>query len=145
MTKPKKNQNRDKENTVSYVPDLQILEKITGLAAMNGRVPPNLREILRYASELAGNVKRGNKRCYNPPCGPSELVRFLDRNESQPRWACSVFYRTHAGLLEAEHSFEELSELHCVIEQGPSFYAIDRIEIRTAAPSTMTLEQSLTI
>jgi hypothetical protein len=56
-----------------------------------------------------------------------------------------VSYRTHAGLLQVEHAFEELGQLHGIIEDGPGFYTIDRIEVRTAASSTMTIEQSLAV
>jgi len=48
-------------------------------------------------------------------------------------------------LLQVEHALEELSLLNGIIEDGPSFYTIDRIEIRTAASSTMTIEQSLAL
>ena len=56
-----------------------------------------------------------------------------------------MIYRTHAGLLEAEYSLQELRELHALVEHGPNWYAIDRMEIRITTPSTMTLEQSLAI
>ncbi len=61
------------------------------------------------------------------------------------RWAATVWYRTDAGLIDVEHEFEELSDLHNLIERGPNFYAIDRIEIRHRNnPSpTLTIEQSL--
>lgn len=62
-----------------------------------------------------------------------------------PRWMATVYYRTDAGVIDVEHAFEELDMLHMLIERGPDFYTIDRIEIRHAANSqpTLTIEQSL--
>jgi hypothetical protein len=60
-----------------------------------------------------------------------------------PRWTAMVYYRTDAGLVEVEHQFEELDMLHDIIEMGPSFYTIDRIEIRTSEVSSQTIEGAL--
>jgi hypothetical protein len=60
-----------------------------------------------------------------------------------PRWVAVIYYRTDAGLVDVQHEFEELDMLHSIVERGPSFYAIDRIEIRTATPSTQTIEGAL--
>lgn len=125
--------------------ELRILEHITGLAAKNGRVPPQLRIILRYASEMARDKQRGVTRSYVPAASFPPLVRADVAEGAWLRWTCIVTYRTHAGLLEVEHKFEELFELQELIERGPGFYAINKIEIGPTAPSTMTLEQSLTI
>ena len=46
-----------------------------------------------------------------------------------------------------EGAFEELYELHDLIENGPNFYTIDRVEIRinpiSRETETLTIEQSL--
>lgn len=62
-------------------------------------------------------------------------------SEGSARWHASVFYRTAGEPVEVNHDFEELVELHNLIEHGPNFYAIDRIEIRHGSriPS-MTLD-----
>ena len=127
------------------VPTLLVLERITGLAALNGQVPQQLKAILQYASELAHDAQQGDEGCYSLPAALPPLVRFPDGLSRPPRWICNVSYRTHAGLLQVEHALEELSELDALIETKPGFYAIDRIEVRTAAASTMTIEQSLAI
>jgi hypothetical protein len=119
---------------------LLVLERLMGLASLNGQVPPQLKAVLRYASELARDARNGPTSVASLP-----LVRFPDELSSSPRWICTVAYRTHAGMLQVEHAFEELILLHEIIEDGPGFYTIDRIEIRTAAPSTMTIEQSLAV
>lgn len=47
-----------------------------------------------------------------------------------PRWTVTAFYRTANGLLDVEHHIEELEELQAMIERGPDWYTLDRIEIR---------------
>lgn len=46
-----------------------------------------------------------------------------------PRWTATVHYRTDNGPLDVTHLIEELEDLHDLVEAGPNFYAIDRIEI----------------
>jgi hypothetical protein len=41
-------------------------------------------------------------------------------------------------LIHVEHQIEELAELHDIIENGPNWYALDRIEIHLADPSYRT-------
>ena len=64
---------------------------------------------------------------------------------SEPRWTATVWYRTDAGLIDVVHTFQEMDMLHAIIERGPDFYAIDRIEIvHTRNPTpTLTIEASL--
>ena len=53
-----------------------------------------------------------------------------DQNwERVPRWRAVVHYRSENGLIDVEHWFEELEELHDIVERGPSFQAIEKIEI----------------
>jgi hypothetical protein len=55
-----------------------------------------------------------------------------------------VQYRTDAGLIDIEHEIDELEELQDIVERSPSFYAIDRIEIRYAfSKGTETIEETL--
>lgn len=60
------------------------------------------------------------------------------------RWTAVIYYRTELGLIDVEHQIEELDMLHTAVEQGPDFYAIDRIEIRHTKNDTpeLTIEQS---
>lgn len=59
------------------------------------------------------------------------------------RWVAKIIYRRDTGNEERLVSFEELYELHDIIEGGPDFYAIESIEIRTngRVPLT-TIEQA---
>jgi hypothetical protein len=51
-----------------------------------------------------------------------------------PRWHVTVQYRMAAGPLDVEHDIEELVELHDLIEQGPNWDTILRIEITRINP-----------
>lgn len=43
------------------------------------------------------------------------------------RWKASLFYKHDEGLEEVTHEFEELSQLHDLVEQGPAWWTIDHI------------------
>lgn len=61
-----------------------------------------------------------------------------------PRWQAVVHYRSETGLVDVAHDIEEIADLHDLIERGPDWRAIDRIEfrlIRTDEPG-LTIEQS---
>jgi hypothetical protein len=64
------------------------------------------------------------------------------------RWHVVAHYRTNNGLLDVHHDIEELAELHDLIEQGPNWYCLVRIEITrnySVDDETMTVESSLTL
>jgi hypothetical protein len=46
-----------------------------------------------------------------------------------PRWKASVYYRMDAGIIDIVHDLEEIGDLHELIEGGPHWDTIDRIEI----------------
>ena len=73
---------------------------------------------------------------------PHPLYNMRRADGVPPRWVATVYYRTDAGLIDVEHQFEELDMLHMLIERGPSFYAIDRIEIRLSTPNERTTIES---
>lgn len=59
------------------------------------------------------------------------------------RWHAIVWYRSENGLIDVHHDFEELDDLHDLIERGPSWEALDRIEIKYARPiPKITIEQA---
>ena len=45
------------------------------------------------------------------------------------RWLAIVTYRTNIGPSEVYHAFQEIFDLHDIIEAGPSWFAIEKIEI----------------
>lgn len=49
--------------------------------------------------------------------------------KSKFRWRAVAYYRTNDGLIDIEHHFSELEDLQELIERGPSFNAIDKIEV----------------
>lgn len=84
----------------------------------------------------------------NPPPLAHHLREHQSR-EPHMQWHAIVYYPTEieGGLNMVEHDLEELYELHDLVEKGPNFYAIDRIEIRInpidALTATLTIEQAL--
>jgi hypothetical protein len=45
------------------------------------------------------------------------------------RWLAVVTYRAEAGPIEVDHHFEELEELHTLIERGPDWNTIVSIVV----------------
>lgn len=60
------------------------------------------------------------------------------------RWKAVATYRTENGPIEVEHEFEELFELHDLIERGPDWDTIIDIKVTLARPSEpgLTVEQA---
>lgn len=59
------------------------------------------------------------------------------------RWSAVVTYRTDAGPLDVIHDFEELSEVHGLVERGPDWNTIVKIEITlTSRRYDVTIEQA---
>jgi len=48
----------------------------------------------------------------------------------QRRWHATATYRSDAGPVDVQHDFDELSDLHDLIERGPHWDTIDQIVIR---------------
>src|SRR5580693_520660 len=46
------------------------------------------------------------------------------------RWLAIVKYRTNTGGNEVDHQFEELFELHDLIERGPDWNCVESIHIQ---------------
>jgi hypothetical protein len=44
-------------------------------------------------------------------------------------WRAIVYYGTATGLIDVEHYFEKLHDLHDLVEEGPNRNTIDRIEV----------------
>jgi hypothetical protein len=62
------------------------------------------------------------------------------------RWIATVKYRTETGITEVDHQFEEMFDLHNLIEQGPSWDCIESIHIELNPRRRTcddTVEQSL--
>lgn len=60
------------------------------------------------------------------------------------RWIATIYYRSDAGLIDVDHDFEEIEDLHDIIEAGPDWHTIDRIVVRLARKLSgdLTLEQA---
>lgn len=60
------------------------------------------------------------------------------------RWIATVFYRADLGLVDVQHDLLELEELHDLVERGPHWDTIDKIEIVRAdsRENGLTLEKA---
>ena len=59
------------------------------------------------------------------------------------RWKAVITYRSDTSYIKRNVSFEEIEELHDIVEKGPNFYTIESIVITLndrVAP--MTIEES---
>jgi hypothetical protein len=45
------------------------------------------------------------------------------------RWIATVHYRTGLGMVDVQHDLEELDELQDLVERGPHWDTIDRIDV----------------
>ena len=45
------------------------------------------------------------------------------------RWRATITFNTDAGQITDVQTFEEIEELHQIVEEGPNFYAIHEIVI----------------
>ncbi len=60
------------------------------------------------------------------------------------RWHATIYYRSDDGGVDVEHDFEEIEELHDIVERGPDWNAIDKIVVTLARKTSdrMTLKQA---
>jgi len=64
---------------------------------------------------------------------------------SEPyRWKATIYFRTEKnGVLDVEHNFMEIEDLHEIVERGPSWQAIERIEVvYCGLPEKLTVEEA---
>ena len=62
------------------------------------------------------------------------------------RWHAVAYYRYEKGTVDIHHDLEELFELHDLIEHGPHWDTIEKIEIARVNHDTdekLTVEQSM--
>ncbi|MCK9550539.1 hypothetical protein QEZ48_13020 [Aquamicrobium lusatiense] len=52
----------------------------------------------------------------------------------QKRWKASIDYRTDEGTKNVEHYFEEISDLHLIIEHGPDWNFLIRCIVTLNRP-----------
>lgn len=66
------------------------------------------------------------------------------------RWLVTITYQneipsgdgSNLGMTEVDHAIMELSELHNIIERGPSFQTIDSIVIKYVALPLISIEEA---
>ena len=52
-----------------------------------------------------------------------------DTGWEAPRWRAVIWYRTESGSTDVEHFLSEIEDLHDVVEAGPHFDTIEKIEV----------------
>lgn len=67
-----------------------------------------------------------------------------DAAVTEPRWKCVIMYRADSGPIDVTHDVDELYEIHDLVERGPHWDAIEKIEITLAARNyeNLTIEQA---
>jgi hypothetical protein len=73
------------------------------------------------------------------------MTGILDRPEvTTARWRVVIYYRSAAGLIDVEHGVEELSEIEALVECGPDWNSINRIEVTLdrVSHAALTVEQA---
>lgn len=66
--------------------------------------------------------------------------------EDVMRWRASIYYRTDNGIFPIVREFDEIYELHDVVEHGPHWDTIDHIDVRRiAVDDFLTVEESMTL
>lgn len=59
------------------------------------------------------------------------------------RWRALLVYNTDQGPQVRDVYFEEIEELHDIVEEGPDFHTLINITVVQNSPVTKTIEQSL--
>lgn len=61
-----------------------------------------------------------------------------------PRWTATIYYRSEGGIVDVMHDIDELEDLQELVERGPHFGTIDRIDVRYvhAGKLVLTLEEA---
>ena len=83
--------------------------------------------------------ENSSKSPQNPPA--LAVGRFSTETKPETRWRAVAWYRTDAGLIDIEHQIDELEELAEIVEQGPSFGALEKVEIFYNWGCGKTIEQ----
>ena len=61
------------------------------------------------------------------------------------RWHATVHYRTDHGIADVQHDIAELMDLHDLVERGPHWDTIEKIEIvriNHCTSKMLTVEQA---
>ena len=68
----------------------------------------------------------------------------MEISGAEANWKAVVYYRTEGGLVDVPHDIGELGDIEILVERGPHWDAIDRIEITRTSRSyeTLTIEQA---
>lgn len=58
------------------------------------------------------------------------------------RWHAVAYYRSDQGLIDVEYDFDEIEDLHDLVERGPDWNALEKIEVTYALSAKLTIEEA---
>ncbi len=61
------------------------------------------------------------------------------------RWRATVYYRSESGFVDVSHDLSEIADLHDLIERGPHWDTIEKVEISRInhnSSEKLTIEQA---
>jgi hypothetical protein len=64
------------------------------------------------------------------------------------RWQATIYYRTDHGVADVIHEIEEIVDLHNLVERGPHWDTIEKIEvvrINHVTNAALTVEKARTL
>lgn len=66
------------------------------------------------------------------------------KNAPVMRWQVTIWYRSELGSLDVQHAVDEIEEVHDLVEAGPDWNTVEKIEIVLANKSDpdLTLEDA---
>jgi hypothetical protein len=74
-----------------------------------------------------------------PPRKGDDLYDMPRAPGVPPRWHVLAYYRTPEGVIDVEYMIEEIDMLYDIVERGPDWHTLDRIEIRLTDNPTPNL------
>jgi len=72
------------------------------------------------------------------------MLPLAANNNDVPRWKAICLYRSEAGTIDVEHRFHEISDLHDLLERGPSWDTLISCTITLISPilDGLTVEEA---
>jgi hypothetical protein len=70
----------------------------------------------------------------------------MNDNCSNQRWRAEIEYRSDAGVVDVEHFFNEIEDLHSLIEHGPNWACLIKctitLNLQLTGLENLTVEQA---
>lgn len=56
----------------------------------------------------------------------------MDKHDVAMRWQVTIWYRSKLGTIDVQYAVEEISDVDGIVEAGPDWNTIEKIEITLA-------------